>query len=426
MPHISDFAQKLDLPTPQPVTQMQVQRLNCFPRSDHVGGRVILTNGCEFIFDHGRVENFVSPHSYFYLQNPDLIPKFYGPVKLSQQEALQVAHNAIKRLGYTDAVLSADRPPEITPPIHDGTHYIARYRIRWYDPARGGNPNSPLTSAEFEINAETGQIQMVNIRNPNTYRPDPKLNAQPPAIGQIGNGPGGTPIGPGRKVTPVSPAFARAFLTAILPQLSDFVKKGNLAAKSPASAKDVDMTRYLAKYNCGIVEDDPCAFIDMKTEDKFIYSHGQVIAFYSADAMHNPDRTPPYTFPGIDQEMAKYFGPVNMTTNEAVALARRTVKKLGYSEEMLHIDKPPIRIDPPGWWGTNRMARCFVEWREYWDGPTYVNAEIDVAKKTLKSLYINDHAITNIWRAPPKISVDPVSREANQSFLKDRLHKKEQ
>jgi hypothetical protein len=42
-----------------------------------------------------------------------------------------------------------------------------------------------------------------------------------------------------------------------------------------------------------------------------------------------------------------------------------------------------------------------------------VNAEVDVAKKTLKSLYINDYAITNIWRNPPKINV-PMTAESTK------------
>ncbi len=155
MPYFADFARRLDLPTPQPVAQEQVMRFNCFPRSDHIGGRLILTNGCEFIFDHGRVENFVSPKSYFYLQNPDLIPRVYGPVKISDGQAVAIAHNAIKKLGYTDAALSADRPPEITRPERDHGSYIARYRVRWFDPARG-DPRQPPTSAEFEIDATTG------------------------------------------------------------------------------------------------------------------------------------------------------------------------------------------------------------------------------------------------------------------------------
>lgn len=400
MPYFSDFAKNLDLPTQQPVTQSQVSRFICFPRSDHIGGRVILTNGCEFIFDHGHVETFVSPRSYFYLQNPDLVPKFYGPVRISAAQAVSIARDAIKKIGYSDSLLSADRQPEIIGPERDRGNYIARYHVRWFDPTRGAPDHRPI-SAEFEIDATTGQIVMANVQNPNAYREDLSLSVHPPVISRFEDG-NRTPAGVGRKVTPVTPEYARAFLTAILPQFSDFVKSGNLTVKAPASADDVDMTRYLAKYNCGIVEGDPMAYVDTKAGDRFVYRHGQVIAFYASDARDSPERKPPGTYPGIDQEQAKFFGPVNMTADEAVALVRQTTRRLGYSAHALHIDEMPM-VSGPGWWGTNRIARCFIEWRSSINGPAYVNAEVDVSKKVLKSLYINDHAITNIWRQPPKI-----------------------
>src|SRR5882724_10011316 len=199
--NVSDFAKKLDLPISRPVTVAQVRRFNCFPRSDHVGGRLILTNGCAFIFDHGRVESFESSRSYFNLQDPNLIPKFYGPVKLSESQALQVARDAIKKLGYTDAMLSTDRPPQATLPERVGINYIARYRFRWLDPARGHDPNNPPPSIEFEVDATTGQIQMLEISNPNTYRTDLKLDVHPPIFGE---GPKSVPAGVGRKIYPVS------------------------------------------------------------------------------------------------------------------------------------------------------------------------------------------------------------------------------
>ena len=405
MPHVADFAKKLDLPTLQPVTTAQVRQFNCFPRSDHIGGRLVLTNGCAFVFDHGRVEHFESQRSYFGLQDPDLIPKFYGQVKLSKEQALQVAHAAIKKLGYTDAMLSADRSPEITPPPKDGSHYIARYRLRWRDPTRGSDPSQPPPSIEFEIDATTGQVCMLHISNPNTFAADPQLNVRPSITNQFGTT-AGEPAGTGRKVTPVSTEYARAFLVAVLPQLSDFVRKANLPAKTPISPNDVDMDQYLAKYNCGIVEGDPRAFIDMKGGERFVYSHGQVVAFYSADAMNNPRRNLSYTYPEIDRDRAKFFGPVNLTTNDAVALVRRTLKNLGYSEKAIHVDVAP-RINGPSWWGTNRIARCSIQWRESIDGATYVNSEVYMANKSLKSLYINDHANTNIWREPPNIPIAP-------------------
>jgi hypothetical protein len=399
MPHVSDFAKKLDLPTPQPVTISQVKQFVCFPRTDHIGGRVVLTNGCEFIFDHGRVERFDSPRSFYYLQDPDLVPTFYGEIKISQERALQIAHDAIKKLGYNDAMLSADKPPRLKPPIKDHNHFIARYDIRWDDPTRGDNPNDPPKSIEFEIDATTGQIQTIDIQNPNTYRANPELSVKPAVVEEKATV---TPIGAGRKIYPVSESYSNAFLAAILPQCSQYARTAGFQIKSPIALTDVDKS----SYECGLVDNDPMASFTLKTGERFDYRHGQVIAFYAADVMTLPGRKNPVSDSDISRERAKFFGSVNMTAGEAVSLVRQTVKKLGYSEKTLHISEPP-RIGGPGWWGTNRIARCFIVWSGKEGLPTYVNAEVDVDKKILKSLYINDHVITNIWRKPPKIDAEP-------------------
>jgi hypothetical protein len=394
MPYFSDFSKTLDLPTPQPVMQEQISRFTGFPRSDHIGGRAVLMNGCEFIFDHGHVETFVSPRSYYYLQNPDLIPKFYGLVSISSVQAVGIARDAIKKLGYPESLLSADQEPEITGPERDRGNYIARYRVRWFDPTRGAPDHRPI-SAEFEIDATTGQIVMANVRNPNAYRPELPIRL-PSAV--IAESPKSRPVGVGRKIHPVSRAYAHAFLAAILPQCSRYAAVAGFSVPSPLTAADVDT----ASYQCGLVDGDPMAAFKLTGGAQFDYEHGQVIAFYSADARDLPGRVRPTTYPGIDREQAKYFGPVNMTADETVALVRQTARRLGYSEHALHLDETPSVVGP-GWWGTNRIARCFIEWRASIDGPAYVNAEVDVSKKVLKSLYVNDHAVTGIWRQPPKM-----------------------
>jgi hypothetical protein len=368
MPYFSDFAKKLDLPTSQPVVQGQVSHFTCFPRSDHIGGRAVLADGCEFIFDHGRVETFVSPRSYFYLQNPGLIPKFYGPVKVSAAQAVSIARDAIEKLGYSLSTFSADQEPDITGPERDRGNYIARYRVRWLDPMRGAPGLRPI-SAEFEIDATTGQIVMANIRNPNAYRPD--LTVPMPSTVNAGSSKP-RPVGVGRKVYPVSRAYADAFLAAILPQCSSYAATAGFSVPSPLTVAEVDK----ASYQCGLVDDDPMATFKLTDGAQFDYRHGQVIAFYSPDARDLPGRVRPTTYPEIDREQAKFFGQVNMTTDEAVALVRATTLRLGYSAAMLHIDETPS-VSGPGWWGTNRITRCFIEWKASIDGPTYVNAEVD-------------------------------------------------
>ena len=403
MPHISDFSKKLDLPIPQPVTAAQVRHFGCSPRTDLIGGKVVLTNGYEFTFLHGRVEMYRSPQSYYELKDPDQFPRFLGTVKLKEKEALQVAHVAIKRLGYTDSLLHADRPPQVKPPPKIGKNCVPRYKIRWIDDTRGSNPADPPTSVEFEVDAATGQIQMMLLFSPDTWRPDPQVNVHPPVITQ---GPKTVYRG-GRTMIPVSQAYSNAFLVAILPQCGQYAKTAGFPVRLPITTSDVDM----AHYSLGLIDADPCAFLDLKTGERFVYRHGQVIAFYAADVMQLPGREAP-PFPTYEQFQKRFYGPINMTTNEAVALVRQTIRKLGYSEKDLHMDEPP-RIGGPNRWGTNFIARCILNWQEPDQGAFRAVAEVDMARKALKSLYINDHANTTIWRTPPKIGVPAESPAAD-------------
>lgn len=387
LPHVSDFAKRLDLPVVQPVTVAHVRRFGCSPRSDHIGGRVVLTNGYEFSFDRGRVALYRSPHSYFSLQNPDRIPEFYGPVKINQKQAVQIAHEAIKKLGYTDTLLHADRAGEVTEPIKIGKNVVPRYRFRWLKPGESSN-SSPGTSIDLEVDASTGQIQMMSLLNTNTWRPDPKVGVQPPVIGK---GPQTTYRG-GRKINPVSQAYSNAFLVALLPQLSDFAKKAGFAISVPITTNHVDLPKFI----CGLVEGHPFAQVYLKTGDCFTYRHGHVVGIYARDVFQRPDAK--------ENWPEDFLGKVNLDSNEATALVRRTIRQLGYSEKILHMDEKPD-IAMPMKLGTNYFARYFLNWRDSEQRVNWVWAEVDATSKTVKGLYINDYVFTNLWRDPPKVDV---------------------
>lgn len=390
LPYVSDFATKLELPVSHPITTAHVREFKCSPRADLFGGRVILTNGFEFAFLHGHVEMFRTPQCYYELQDPDLVPRFFGPVKLREKDALKIVHQAIKKLGYTDAALYADRPPRVTHPAKVGKNYVPRYRVWWGDPTQG-LPDNPPTSAVFEVDATTGQIQMMYLLNPATFRDSPKVDVHPPVISQGAD----TQYRGGRTMSPVSQSYSNAFLLAILPQLSDYVSKAGFPVKIPISTSDVDMSHY----SCALVDGDPCVFLDLKTGARFVYSHGQVIAFYAPDVTHLPGEA-------WKRPVEHYYGPINMTSNQAIALVRQTVVRLGYSEKVLRVDESPL-VNPPAKRGGGTIARYFLNWKESRVGPFRVVAEVDASTKTLKSLYINDHANTNIWRNPPKIEIAP-------------------
>jgi len=401
MPQVADFAKRLELPIPQPVTIGHVREFKCSPRTDLVGGRIILKTGHEFAFMHGHVEMYRSPECYYEIQDPDLVPRFFGPVRLSEKQALQVAHEAIRKLGYTAASLFADRAPVVTKPAKIGKNHVPRFRIRWNDPSRG-NPENPPPSVDFEVDATTGRIHLLYLLNPDTWREGPKVAVHPPVLGKAPE----TEYRGGREMLPVSQAYSNAFLKAILPQFSEYIRATGFPVSLPITTNDVNMTRYI----CGLVDDDPMAMVDLKTGARFVYRHGQVIAFYASDVMQLPGREDP-PFPQYEKFQARFFGRINMTKDEAVTLVRRTVQKLWYSEKAIRIDGPPLYIGGPAKYGTNTVARYFLNWKESREGAFRVVAEVDASTRTLKSLYINDHAITNIWRHPPRIDV-PVNSSA--------------
>lgn len=400
MPFVTDFAAKQDLPLNPPVTISQVRAFKCSPRSDLVGGRVILTNGHEFVFLHGHVEMYRSPQCYYELQDPDQVPRFFGLVKLTEKEAVQAARNAIKQMGYSEATLFADHPPQVIPPAKVGQNTVARYRVTWSDPSRG-NPDNPPISADFEIDATTGKIHLMYLINPDTWRETPKIDVHPPIVS---HGPETQYLG-GRKVEPVSPAYADAFLKATWPQLMSYLQTAGFVERSPLT------TDQIAKYDCGLIEGKPRFFLDFKSGARFIYSNGQVIAFFSSDVMTLPGRESP-PFPQSEKFQARFYGPVNLNSNQAVNLVRQTIKRLGYSEKELGADKPPHVVAPQRY-GPNTIARYTLTWREPKSSASRIVAEVDAINKALTSLYINDRIITNIWRSPPKIDV-PMNPATNQ------------
>jgi len=134
LPHVSDFADKLNLPILAPVTTSHVLTFKCDPRKEHIGGFMTLTNGYQFTFLDGRVCVYRSPQSYYSLQDPSRIPEFYGPTKVGEREAIMIARNAIRKLGYEDRMFHAENSPLVTPPEKIGTNSVARYRLKWTDP----------------------------------------------------------------------------------------------------------------------------------------------------------------------------------------------------------------------------------------------------------------------------------------------------
>lgn len=362
LPHVSDFAHKLDLPVPTPVNSAQVQEFKCDPRAGQTGGAVTLTNGFRFTFLDGHVCVYRSPQSYYSLQDPHLVPQFYGTVKLNEKEALQIARSAIKKLGYENAGFNADSPPLIIPPEKTEANYIPRYLFQWLDPnwpkPEGAGAIVPAL-LKVEVNASSGAVEMWVATSGVTRPPSP--NAKPKLEG-------------GQPTLPVSDAYARAFLNDILPQLSDFISAAGLNIPTPVTTNQIVATNYA----CRIFQGQPLVQLYLTNGDRFNYQQGHFDAFYAHDAMD--------IFPDTGRA-ENFLGHINMTTNEAIALGEGVIKNLGYNHQL------PTPIIS---YAFSRSSLPCTRYTYYWKHPDqdfpFASIEVDMETKTIKSIFLKDAA----------------------------------
>ena len=385
LPYVSEFAHKLNLPIPNPVTASQVVEFRCDPREGQTGGLVTLTNGFRFSFTEGHISSYRSSKSYFSLQDPDLIPNFYGPVKVTEAEALKVARDAIKRLGYEASLFRADRKPLVTRPEKIEGQRIARYRLRWLDPDWQGPKNLGIVPAllDVEVDASTGQIEMLSLAGPALRRPSPKIAVTPPVIQRP---PRKKELSGGMKTDSVGTAYATAFLEAILPQISNFAADVGLQQSQALSTNVLD----LSQYYCGLLDGQPIAQLVLTNGDRFNYDHGRVVAFYAHDAYHKfPDQG----------RLEDFIGKPNITTNRAIQICERVIRKLGYKAKL-----PRAVLGNTTQLGTEQVIRHVYYWFKPGEQSNFATLEVDMEDGTLKSVYLDD---PTLWRDPPKLNVLP-------------------
>jgi hypothetical protein len=395
LPFISDFCQKLELPVATPVTTNAVRVFNCSNRKDHFGGLVVLTNGCQFTFMDGRVCVYRSPMSYYSLQDVDLDPRFFAPIKINEKEALTVAHEAIKKLGDTDEMFHAERPPLITAPEKIKGTAVARYRIRWTDPtrpARGGAGAMPPIALDMEIDASNRRVEMVCLGPTNGVRPDPKVDVVPSLV-ENPFAKRGLPIGlgEGKKTEPLTVAYRQQFLDTILSDFAVYARRVGVMETLPIISNNIDFAKSAFWSDHG----DPQTMLILKNGDRFNYNNGHVAAFYAHDAFET------FPFEGNPEDFA---GKVNMTAKEAVAMAERAVRNIGYHDKLPKPISDAMRLH-----GTNQCSRLMVRWAWPGTGFAFASCEIDLENKVIKGLFFDEKPL---WRDPPKIDL-PMTEQTN-------------
>ncbi|MDH7503116.1 MAG: hypothetical protein QHJ82_10480 [Verrucomicrobiota bacterium] len=185
LPHISDFAKKLELPIPQPITAAQVQEFRPSNIKNFIGGGLMLTNGYWFGFNNGCVNGFRSPDNVFYDQDPAANwPKYaYGKDNMTTNDAIALARESLTKLGYEPELLGCDGPPNffrVAGDTKDG-HHVPHCEMRW---ERSPEPKNAERQASndvvaVEINMERKTVTGLSISSRKIWKAPPKLDTEP-------------------------------------------------------------------------------------------------------------------------------------------------------------------------------------------------------------------------------------------------------
>jgi hypothetical protein len=378
MPYVSDCAQKLDLPIPHPTTTAHVLKCAVVPIRD-ASQSVVIQGDWVFWFGMGRFKGFQGPHSYFSLQDPDQIPKFYGTNRMSKDEAISLARQTLTKLGVKLETVFAEQEPHVTGPLKLGTNVVPHFRIEWPDPRSSDDSMNINASVNIEVDGEVRRVEKLwfsgfmgpRVPQLSTGLPPPTIRRPPPQA---------------------NPAYAWALVPIVLRALDEYGQKLALPIPRPLT------TNQVARFFLADNEGWPHCEVELTNGWRFIYRNSMVNGYYAPDNLFSSDRR---------QILIKDFiGKWRMTEPDAIKLVKNTLAKLNYPANLVHTDFQPAVRKPavPG------IPRYSIAW---WykinpdadDLQSKVEAEVDADRGELKSLYYDDKSY---WNQPPPINL-PIS-----------------
>jgi len=180
LPIFSDFAKKLELPAPVPITGEHVQHFATggpvipgYPID--VKGYLVLTNGWRFWYSWGHVESFESPHNFFAIDEMERLPEFVGKINLSRKGAVSLARETLMRTGYSQKLSRVSRrPTQIEGPYKLHGKILPYYRVEW----RWKTGDSPHSVA-FHIDGKECKVAKLYFGSTNLWGKPPEVGVVP-------------------------------------------------------------------------------------------------------------------------------------------------------------------------------------------------------------------------------------------------------
>jgi len=191
----------------------------------------------------------------------------------------------------------------------------------------------------------------------------------------------------------ITATWSNAVLVALLPHFSDCSKQLNLPIPTPITMSQV--AEFHPPVEAGVFE----SALWLTNGYIFHYLNGAVTGF---NDLHNDW----YIQQDIDG-LERFSGKDNMTTNEAIELARNSFVKLGYKLSDFQMDGPPTDFEKPA--DTQVLGHipfCKVTWQDLTTHTNYHYLEfhVNMNQKRLLGMALVSQ---KLWQPLPKVDATP-------------------
>lgn len=371
LPFVNDFVKKMELPLPTPIEAHPFE-FKCSTRLDDglgIGGAFVWPNGYGCFFDGGIIQFFYSSRSYKRLQDPRRIPEFYGDLKMTEKEAVEMCIETLNKLGHSTTNYNANNV-HVTGPLTVQGHTVPFYRVAWNEVFR----KRDMTAVEFEIDGHNRKIAEMSLISRNFYRAQPVVMVKPTITPFYKTEVKEEPI-----KNPLTEAQSNAFFKAVLPECSDFAKRLNLPIPN------LNAPGAIKSFRCGLNEGFAGTILTTNG-CKITFFRGYAMSFWA------PDRFFSYDWMGNGGKYEDFVGPITMSVDQVAESCRNEIRKLGYPKDKVPIEGRPSYKGGPADGETTELTRYWLQWSGENPGKTnstwQIDVEYDSKTKTLKFLQI--------------------------------------
>jgi len=197
-------------------------------------------------------------------------------------------------------------------------------------------------------------------------------------------------------------AYSNAVLVAILPHFADVAKKLDLPVHTPIVQSQI------LHYFCNPKVGEIGGYVLLTNGYEFWYDKGHVDVFHSPRdyfVLQNPDSIP------------KLYGKLRLDRKEAMAFARQSLKKLGYTNEIFDKVEPEVKLASPlkSFTAKKGVPQYEITWHDP-DLPKDRSdriAELDIdaeARRVERFVLLNKR----FWKPNPDVGVVPKLRPASK------------